>query len=179
MGTGAVALHRARFANHSELKELLSTTPCADGVLFGTKRRYLFFKRYVAVRPTQKRREISNTLIVGPTRSGKGLLAVSQLLSWQHSVVINDIKGELFAATGGYRSTLGKVVVIDPTGVGHRFDPLHGKLNEDEFYSASSHLLFEAEEKERIFTQRATVMLTQLFLASRKEGIAPFPYARS
>ena len=100
---------------------------------------------------------------------------MSQLLSWQHSVVVNDIKGELFQQTVGYRSSLGNVFVIDPTGIGHRFDPLHGKQTEDEFYSAASHLLFEAEERERIFTQRATVMLTQLFLAERSEGISPFP----
>ena len=178
MGTGAVALHRARFANHSELKELLSTTPCADGVLFGTKRRYLFFKRYVAVRPTQKRREIGNTLIVGPTRSGKGLLAVSQLLSWQHSVVVNDIKGELFTATAGYRATIGDVYVIDPTGVGHCFDPLLKKDSEDALYSAASQMLFQADERDRVFTDRATGMLSRLFAASRIEGVAPLPYVR-
>src|SRR6266699_1867681 len=179
MGTGAVALHRARFAKDSELKELLSTTPCADGVLFGTKRRYLFFKRYVAVRPTQKRREIGNTLIVGPTRSGKGLLAVSQLLSWQHSVVVNDIKGELFAATGGYRSTLGHVYVLDPTGVGYCFDPLQGKHTEDAFLSAAAHLLYQPDERDKVFTQRSIGMLTRLFTAARLEGVAPFPYVRS
>src|SRR5207245_3844986 len=102
----------------------------------------------------------------------------NQLLSLQHSVVVTDIKGELYAQTAGYRATLGNVFVIDPTGQGHRFDPLHGKRTEDEFYSTASHLLFEAEERERIFTQRATVMLTQLFLAARIEAIAPFPYVR-
>src|SRR5256712_5786352 len=109
MGTGTLAIHRARFANRHELKGLLQKVPCPDGVLLGLRRDFLFFKRFVVVRPTKKRREIGNTLIVGPTRSGKGLLAVSQLLSWKHSAVVNDIKGELFHATAGYRSTLGAV----------------------------------------------------------------------
>src|SRR5439155_17317089 len=152
-----------------ELAELLHKTPCPDGVLLRTRKDWLFFNRFVVVRPTEKRREIGNCLIVAPTRGGKGLLAVSQLLSWKHSVIVNDIKGELFQATAGYRSTLGNVFVLDPTGVGHRFDPLHGKRTEDEFYSSALHLLFEADERERIFTQRATVMLTQIFLASRVE----------
>src|SRR5438105_8190804 len=116
---GAVAIHRARFAHGHELAELLQKAPCSDGVLLGTKRLFCFWKRFVAVRPITKRREIGNTLIVGPTRSGKGLLATSQLLSWKHSVIVNDIKGELFQATAGYRSTVGNVYVIDPTGVGH------------------------------------------------------------
>src|SRR5205823_4201778 len=34
------------------------------------------------------------------------------------------------------------------------------------------------EERERIFTQRATVMLTQLFAAAKKEGIPALPYVR-
>ncbi|HYX51555.1 MAG TPA: type IV secretory system conjugative DNA transfer family protein, partial [Ktedonobacteraceae bacterium] len=134
---GVVALHRARFAKRHELSGLLHTTSCADGVLLGTRRDYLLFKRFVAVRPTPKRREIGNTLVVAPTRAGKGLLAISQLLSWQHSVIVNDIKGELFAATAGYRATLGDVYVLDPTGVGHCYDPLFAKKTEDDLLSAA------------------------------------------
>src|SRR5436305_4602007 len=141
-------LHRARFARIDEIAHLVSMTPPPDGLLLGRRNGH-----FVTVRPTKTRRELGNLLVVAPTRSGKGLLAVSQLLSWQHSVVVNDIKGELFHATAGYRSTIGDVFVIDPRGYGHRFDPLHGKQTDDEFYSTASHLLFEAEEKERIFTQ--------------------------
>src|SRR5207249_3677633 len=90
---------------------------------------------FVAVRKMVTRRELGNLLVVAPTRGGKGLLATSQLLSWQHSVVVNDIKGELFLQTAGYRAMLGPVYVIDPQGYGHRFDPLRGKQTEDEFYS--------------------------------------------
>src|SRR5207248_4316425 len=125
---------------------LFSSSPRPDGVLLGTSKYLLFFRRYVVVRPTQQRREIGNTLIVGPTRSGKGLLATSQLLSWQHSVIVNDIKGELFTATAGYRSTVGKVYVIDPTGYGHRYDPLQEKKTEDALLSAASQVLFQADE---------------------------------
>ncbi len=167
--------HQARFANTSELRQLLSHTPVADGLLLGSRNA----RHFVAVRPTKTRRELGNLLVVAPTRGGKGLLATSQLLSWQHSVVVNDIKGELFSQTAGYRSTLGNVFVIDPTGIGHCYDPLLGKHTEDELLSAATHLLFKPDEGEgAIFTQRAIVMLTQLFLAARREGIAPFPYVR-
>jgi type IV secretion system protein VirD4 len=178
MGTTTLDIHRARFAQLHEFRELLSSTPCSDEVILGTKRLFLMFKRYVCVRPTKKRPEIGNLLIVAPTRGGKGLLATSQLLTWGHSVIVNDIKGELFQQTAGYRSRLGEVFVIDPTGIGHRYDPLHNKHTEDEFYSSATNLLFQADEGEgRIFTQRATVMLCQLFAAARLEGVAPLPYA--
>jgi hypothetical protein len=50
---------------------------------------------------------------------------------------------------------------------------------EDELLSSATHLLFKPDEGDgAIFTQRATVMLTQLFLAARTEGIPPLPYAR-
>src|SRR6266851_5663304 len=131
------SLHRARFARIDEMKHLLATQPMGDGLLLGVGHSH-----FLIVRPQKTRSELGNLLVVGPTRSGKGLLATSQLLTWQGSVVVNDIKGELFTQTAGYRSTLGPVFVIDPTGRGHRYDPLTGKNTEDEFYSASTRLLF-------------------------------------
>ncbi len=170
-------LHRARFAHLEEVWPLLSSDFVPDGVLLGT-RRFLLSQRQVTVRKTPRRPELGNLLIVAPTRSGKGLLAVSQLLAWHHSVIVNDIKGDLFSQTAGFRSLLGPVYVLDPTGVGHRYDPLAGKATEDALYSSAVHLLHQAEEHDQIFTQRATTMLACIFAAARREGAAALPYAR-
>lgn len=168
-------LHSARFARLYELDGLARAPSAAPHLLLGVTH----LNQTLSVKPTRTRRELGNLLVVAPTRGGKGLLAVSQLLSWRQSVIVNDIKGELFAQTAGFRSRLGPVFVIDPTGVGHRFDPLAGRRGEDELFSAATHLLFKPDEGEgAIFTQRATVMLTQIFLAAREEGRAPLPYAR-
>ena len=171
-------LHHARFAQLHELASLQAGNAPGDpetSLLLGVGE----LGRMLRVRPTRTRRELGNLLVVAPTRGGKGLLATSQLLTWRESVVVNDIKGELFAQTAGYRSTLGPVYVIDPTGVGHRYDPLLGKKTEDELLSSATHLLFKPNEGEgAIFTQRATVMLTQLFLAAREEREPPLPYVR-
>ncbi len=167
-------LHRARLARFDELTPITSRVPDPTSLLIGVNR----LKQFLLVRPTKTRRELGNMLIVAPTRGGKGLLAVSQLFTWSHSVVVNDLKGDLFAQTAGYRSTLGAVYVIDPTGVGHRYDPLISKTTEDQLYSSSTRLLFKPHERDPIFTQRATTMLTQLFLAARLEGVPPLPYVR-
>ncbi len=168
-------LYIARYARPDELESLVSPKLDGSGLLLGKG----IFNHFLHVRSTKKRRELGNLLVVAPTRGGKGLLAISQLLTWKHSVIVNDIKGDLFTQTAGYRSTLGEVIVIDPQGFGHRFDPLEGKHTEDELSSAAAHLLFQPAEGEgKIFTQRATRMLTQLFLAGRIEGKAPFPYVR-
>jgi type IV secretion system protein VirD4 len=169
-------LHNARFARIDELDSLSSPLKDTEtSLLLGVNQ----FNHVLSVRPTKTRSELGNLLIVAPTRGGKGLLAISQLLSWNHSVIVNDIKGELFLHTAGYRSLLGPVFVIDPTGVGHRYDPLLGKQTEDALLSSATHLLFKPDEGEgAIFTQRAIVMLTQMLLASRIERIAPLPYIR-
>ncbi len=167
------ALHRARFAHLDEVWPLLCPSFAPDGVLLGT-RRFLLSKRLVTVRQTKHRPELGNLLIVAPTRSGKGLLAVSQLLTWHHSVIVNDIKGDLFIQTAGFRSLLGPVYVLDPTGAGHRYDPLAGKATEDALYSSAAHLLHGQD----IFSQRATKMLTCIFTAAKRQEAAALPYAR-
>ncbi len=173
--SSSTKLHRAQFANLYEMTGLFCASPEGTGLLLGVSH----LSQTLCVQQAPARRELGNLLVVAPTRGGKGLLAVSQLLTWPHSVVVNDIKGELFAATAGYRQTLGKVFVLDPCGIGHRYDPLLGKHTEDALFSSATHLLFKSDDGEgAIFTQRATVMLTQLFLAARREGYSPLPYVR-
>jgi type IV secretory pathway TraG/TraD family ATPase VirD4 len=121
------SLYKARFAQIHELTELLTDRFDDTSLLLGISD----FHNLLCVRPTQARSELGNLLAVATTRGGKGLLATSQLLSWPHSVIVNDIKGDLFTQTAGYRATLGKVVVISPRGYGHRFDPLFGMYSED------------------------------------------------
>jgi type IV secretion system protein VirD4 len=168
-------LHHARFARIHELTDLLTDSVPTESLLLGISQ----FSRILHVKSTPQRRELRNCLIVAPTRGGKGLLAVSQLLTWKHSVIVNDIKGDLFDQTAGYRRTLGKVYVIDPDGIGNRYDPLLTKRTEKDLLSAATHLLYRPDEGEgRIFTERATVMLTQLLLAAREENVPPSPFIR-
>ena len=103
---------------------------------------------------------------------------MSQLLTWHHSVIVNDIKGDLFTQTAGFRSLLGPVYVLDPTGIGHAYDPLQGKATEDALYSSAAHLLHQTEEHDQIFTQRAITMLACIFAAAKREGAPALPYAR-
>jgi type IV secretion system protein VirD4 len=71
-----------------------------------------------------------HVLAFAPTRSGKGVgLVLPTLLSWPHSAIVHDIKGENFALTAGWRaSELGsRVLKFDPSandGSSVRFNPL-------------------------------------------------------
>lgn len=186
---GSVLLHRARWATRNDLRSLLARPsrsqaaparpaglPPAQALLLG-----LSHRDWIAVRSLPAHKELGGVLIVGRPRSGKGLLAVSQLLgAWEHrSIVATDLKGELHAATAGYRSGLGKIVVLDPTGVGHRFDPLAERETEDELYRAAQDILHvDGEGDGQAFTERASSMLAAVFVAAKREAVPCLPYAR-
>jgi type IV secretory pathway TraG/TraD family ATPase VirD4 len=97
-------LHGSRFARIDELTNLTTHALDKEGsLIIGVSH----LNHVLRVKPVKTRRELGNMLVVAPTRGGKGLLATAQLLTWRHSVVVNDIKGDLFAQTAGYRSKLG------------------------------------------------------------------------
>jgi type IV secretion system protein VirD4 len=72
----------------------------------------------------------AHVLAFAPTRSGKGVgLVLPTLLSWPHSVVVHDIKGENYALTAGWRARdLGsRIVKFEATsidGTSARYNPL-------------------------------------------------------
>src|SRR2546430_16897520 len=71
-----------------------------------------------------------HVLAFGPSRSGKGVgLVLPTLLSWTGSCVVNDIKGENWALTAGWRRQAlhGACLKFDPTaapGSAARYKPL-------------------------------------------------------
>lgn len=58
-----------------------------------------------------------HVIAIAPTRSGKGVgLVLPTMLTWQHSMLISDIKGELWNMTSGWRSQYANNLCI-------KFDP--------------------------------------------------------
>src|SRR5712691_383363 len=67
-----------------------------------------------------------HVLCFAPTRSGKGVgLVIPTLLTWPHSTIVHDIKGENFQLTSGFRAQFGSVLLFDPTNPGSAaYNPL-------------------------------------------------------
>ncbi|MBU0669740.1 MAG: IncP-type conjugal transfer protein TraG, partial [Alphaproteobacteria bacterium] len=67
-----------------------------------------------------------HVLCFAPTRSGKGVgLVVPTLLTWPHSAVVHDIKGENWELTAGFRAKFSRVLLFDPTNAASAaFNPL-------------------------------------------------------
>lgn len=100
---GAEDLHgSARFATYEEVKAA-GLIDQADGVTIGGIENpsggAIKYLRHDGP---------EHVLVFAPTRSGKGVaLVLPTLLTWQGSTVNNDLKGELWAKTSGYRAALG------------------------------------------------------------------------
>ena len=161
----AEQLHHDRFARTHELADLLTDSLPSGSLLLGTGQ----FSSILHVKSTKERRELGNILIEAPTGGGKGLLAVCQLLLWESSAIVFDIKGDLYKQTAGFRKTLGDVFRFDTRGFGNPYDPFRGKQTEDELYALAKHLMDEPNEGDgKAFTQKGTKMLTIVFLAGRE-----------
>ncbi|MGB6229475.1 MAG: conjugal transfer protein TraG [Litorimonas sp.] len=67
-----------------------------------------------------------HVMTFAPTRSGKGVgLVVPTLVSWPHSTVVHDIKGENWQLTSGWRSTFSHCLLFDPTNpASAKYNPL-------------------------------------------------------
>ena len=70
-----------------------------------------------------------SVMLSAPTRSGKGVgVVVPNLLAWQDSAVVVDIKSENWAITAGFRATHGQAVYawapFAEDGRSHRWNPL-------------------------------------------------------
>ncbi|KKB96705.1 Conjugal transfer protein TraG [Candidatus Arcanobacter lacustris] len=70
-----------------------------------------------------------HALLFAPTGSGKGVgFVIPNLLYWEDSVIVHDIKLENHALTSGWRSSIGQKVFIwspsEPDGVTHCYNPI-------------------------------------------------------
>ena len=119
---GAEDLHgSARFATYKEVKDagLIGTANSVTiGGIENPKSGAIEYLRHDGP---------EHVLIFAPTRSGKGVsLVLPTLLTWQGSTLNNDLKGELWAKTSGYRRALGhNCYKFSPVEAGSaKFNPL-------------------------------------------------------
>ena len=113
---GAPLHGAARFAHERELKRHGFRSP--SGIIVGRKgRRFLIFGGS------------EHVLVEAPTRSGKGTgIVIPNLLTWQGSVVVLDVKRENYDASAGFRAHYGQDVFLfnptDRSGRTARYNPL-------------------------------------------------------
>lgn len=113
---GAPLHGAARFAREREIKR--HGFRAREGIVLGRKgRRFLTFGGS------------EHVIVEAPTRSGKGTgIVIPNLLTWQGSVVVLDVKRENFDASAGFRAHYGQQVFLfnpsDREGRTARYNPL-------------------------------------------------------
>jgi type IV secretory pathway TraG/TraD family ATPase VirD4 len=133
-----------------------------------------------AVKPTKKRVELGNIIKLGTTRCGKSSAELCQIVDFDGSAIIFDIKREIYPKVAGYLATRGRLITIDLShGLGDHYDPLQGHTTERELHKLAKHLVFDPNDKETIFSERGAKMLTQIFQAARILEERPLPYLAS
>lgn len=89
---------------------------CKDGHILGRLGRNIL-----------RRQDDRHHLVIGPTRSGKGVgYVIPNALTFSGSMIVTDLKGEIFQHTAGYRKSNGhRVFLFSPGGKKtHRWNPL-------------------------------------------------------
>src|SRR5919106_3337431 len=169
-------LFPGRLAYRHELNTIEITGFAGNHLLIGEGD----YGQVYAVQPTEKSSELGNMIKLGTTRYGKSSAEVCQLVDWDGSAFIFDIKGEIYPTVAGYLATRGRLITIDlAQGLGDQYDPLQGHTSERELYKLAKHLVYDPRDKETIFSDRGAKMLTQIFLAARKLEERPLPYLAS
>jgi hypothetical protein len=78
-----------------------------------------------AVKPTKESPELGNSIKLGTTRYGKSTAELCQIVDWEGSAIIFDIKREIYPKVAGYLETRGRLITIDLSrGLGDQYDPL-------------------------------------------------------
>jgi len=111
----------AHFASEVEIRD--SGLRADNGIILGLKRDPLYRSKFLIVDNDE------HILAFMTTGSGKGLgLVIPNLLNWNDSALIIDMKHENYQLTSGYRKKYGQeVYLFDPvsnTNRTHRFNPL-------------------------------------------------------
>ena len=173
----ATALYNARWAGDAELAPLKTRWgQDRSGILLGWSRGQL-----LALKPGLfRRKELGHVLVCAASRKGKGLHITANLLHWQHSAVVIDIKGDLRRATAGYRAAMGQnIIVLSPSGEGHRYDPF-SELRSDEAIRSVVNVILdpEADGSNSAFGRRAASALFAAMKAALLLGQPVLPFVR-
>jgi type IV secretion system protein VirD4 len=146
--TRAGVVAQGRFARKRELRPLFARLPLHGRFLLGKSGWHsLATEAPWTPRRRQRTTGIGAVAIVGPSRSGKTLMANAGIIHWDGPAILLSLKTDVLDATIDARRALGDVRVFDPAAVtgmpSARWSPLSGAATTDGAMRAA-HALVEA-----------------------------------
>ena len=133
-----------RLANHGELKTERITRPTHGRFVYGRDGRHLLATHRHD--NTSRHRKVPGALgLIGPSRSGKSLTAITGTQLYPGPAIIASVKTDLIAPTIETRRQLGDVKIYDPSGLtttaSATWSPLHDARSFVEAQRAAGRLL--------------------------------------
>src|SRR5918999_224542 len=169
-------LFPGRLAYKHELSTIEITAFAGNHLLIGEGE----YGQVYAVQPTETSPELGNMIKLGTTRYGKSSAELCQIVDWNGSEIIFDIKYEIEPLVAGYLESRGRVITIDLSqGLGGQYDPLQGHTKDRELHKLAKHLVYDPNDKETILSVRGAKMVTKIFLAAIELEERPLPYLAS
>src|SRR5687768_8758333 len=166
-------LFPGRLAYKHELNNIEITAFDGNHLLIGEGE----YGQVYAVKPTELSPELGNMIKLGTTRYGKSSAELCQIVDWDGSEVIFDIKREIEPQVAGYLASKGRLITIDLSqGLADQYDPLQGHTSDRELHKLAKYLVYDPHDKETIFSERGAKMVTQIFLAAIELEERPLPY---
>jgi type IV secretion system protein VirD4 len=171
-------LYNATWATLLQLRDMWLTV--TDGFKAPIRRALLLAtlnRKLLGVKASRLRPELGHVLVCGPTRSGKSQHLMCNLINWSGSAVVIDIKGELHRLTSGHRSRFSNVVVLDPSGFGHCYDPFVDIGDLAEALQTAAEVVLQIDrDREPVFAQRGANAVIAARRAAHLIGKPTLPY---
>lgn len=172
-------MYNAHWADRQEIKDMFVSAPTGYEIYLG----YAYGKPVALKAGLAGKKEMGHVLIVGPTRSGKGLNAMANLENFRGSIVAVDIKGEFYKNTAGYRhDELGQdVFVLNPSSgaLTNHFDPFAERDTDEQLLATASAILNpSADGSNQAFGLRATFALFAITKTAKLLTKPVLPFVR-
>lgn len=125
----------------------------------------------------RKRKILDNVLVEAPPRTGKSVHAKGVLGTFTGSMVVIDIKGELYADTANFRQDVSDVFKLNLVGPSAKYNPLTDiGRSELELKAAAELLIIDPHDHDPIFAQRAVPAVRAALVAADLAGKPSIPY---
>src|ERR671916_1341403 len=133
-------LFPGRLAYQHELNNIEITAFDGNHLLIGEGE----YGQVYGVKSTKNSPEFGNIIKLGTTQYGKSSAELCQIVDWDGSEIIFDIKGEIYPQVAGYLESRGRLITIDLSqGLADQYDPLQGHTIDRELYKLAKHLVYD------------------------------------
>ncbi len=170
----------ARFAALRDVRRLILRNldePRHAFMLGRLKGKVIAAQRGLTPRERKTQPVLGHVLTVAPSQTGKSYSLAANALHTPASVVMVDIKGEQHRLSSGYRSTVGKVVVLTPDGVGGSYDPFADLGTDAQDIERATWLItHDPRDRDPYWAEAASYGVAAAIRAAQLEGTPPLIY---